>query len=259
MFSEPLVIKKIANTNKTKVAQETKTRLYRLLKFLKDIQMKQFIYTLLLGLGLTFSLLGCGGSSVEATTQTEYDIPLLWEAAHPEGDKWSNYLLPLIEQNYADTFLPGTSDIKNFCPKYHNLNNTDRIQFWGYLISAVTQFESAFDPTSRMSEPSLGKDKITKNTVYSEGLLQLSYQDAGWIPNCEINWEKDKHLAPRDPKKTILNPYINLNCGTWILANQIRNRNQIAVSSGVYWAVLRPGHPRLTSIQALTRKMPGCI
>ncbi len=222
--------------------------------------MHKLIHKILLGLGLTFSLLGCGENSVQADSNlTDFsDVDLLWEAAHPDGDDWSDHLLPMIQQNHASAFLPGASDVTNFCPKYHSLNDTKRIQFWGYLISAITKFESAFDPTSRMSEPSLGTDKVTKSTVYSEGLLQLSYQDAGWIPNCEINWEKDKNLGPKDPRKTILNPYINLNCGTWILANQIRNRNQIAVSSGVYWAVLRPGHPRLSSIQALTRQMPGC-
>lgn len=223
--------------------------------------MHKIIHKILLGFGLAYSLLGCGQNSVlaQVTANNYHDIPLLWEDAHPDGEDWSKHLLPTLEKNYAEVLLPGASDITNFCPKYHSLDNIKRIQFWGYLISAVTKFESAFDPTSRMSEPSLGTDKVTKNVVYSEGLLQLSYQDAGWIPNCEINWEKDKHLGPRDPRKTILNPYINLNCGTWILANQIRNRNQIAVSSGVYWAVLRPGHPRLSSIQALTRQMPGCM
>lgn len=221
--------------------------------------MHKIIHTLLLGLGLTFFLLGCGENNVQASTNSDFsDIPLLWENARHDGDNWSQYLLPHIESNYSDVFTKGSADIANFCPKFHQLNNTKRIQFWGYLISAITQFESAFDPTSRMAEPSLGTDKVTRATVHSEGLLQLSYQDAGWIPGCKINWQQDKHLSAKDPRKTILDPFINLECGTWILANQIRNRNQIAVSSGVYWAVLRPGHPRLRSIQALTKQMPGC-
>ncbi len=223
--------------------------------------MHKLIHKILLGFGLTYFLLGCGANTVQAdTTTTNYqDVDLLWENANPDAENWTQHLLTMLDKNYSSTLLPGASDITNFCPKYHTLTDTKRIQFWGHLISAVTKFESAFDPTSRMSEPSLGTDKVTKSTVYSEGLLQLSYQDAGWIPNCEIDWQKDKNLGPKDPRKTILNPYINLNCGTWILANQIKNRNKIAVSSGVYWAVLRPGHPRLSSIQALTRQMPGCM
>lgn len=226
--------------------------------------MHKIIHKILLGFGLTYFLLGCGDNSVQADiasdirTASYKDVDLLWEEARPDTDPWTQHLLATIDKDYSATLLPGSRDITNFCPNYHSLNDTKRIQFWGHLISAITKFESAFDPTSRMKEPSLGTDKVTRNTVYSEGLLQLSYQDSGWIPNCEINWQKDKNLGPKDPRKTILDPYINLSCGTWILVNQIRNRNQIAVSSGAYWAVLRPGHPRLSSIQSLTRQMPGC-
>jgi hypothetical protein len=69
-----------------------------------------------------------------------------------------------------------------------------------------------------MIETTMGTDPVTGKQVASEGLLQLSYQD---VPNygsvlkyplCKIQWSKDKSLSVTDPKKTILDPYINLEC-----------------------------------------------
>ena len=228
--------------------------------------MQNIIYKTLLAVGLVLSAVACGGNnldledvSLERLQSPDYEVDMLWEPVRADGQDWTNYLIPIIENELASSFMPGSDDMASFCPKYSKFSNTMRAQFWAYLISAMVKFESGFDPTARMAEPSLGTDKTTGTTVYSEGLLQLSYQDSGWIPTCAIDWNKDKGLAARDPRKTILNPYINLNCGVRILAKQIENRRRIAVSSGVYWAVLRPGHPKLPQIQKLTKDMPGCM
>lgn len=224
--------------------------------------MQNIINKYLVFIGLTLSVTACGNPQTDPVSDSSYyktyNINLLWEPAHPEGESWTDFILPLIENELGSSFLQGSDDMNEFCPNYNKFDNHQRAIFWGYLISAMTKYESSFNPTSRMSEPSLGTDRVTKTTVYSEGLLQLSYQDAGWIPTCEISWEKDKHLAANDPKKTILNPQINLNCGIRILANQIATRKRISLSSGAYWAVLIPGRAALTNIKNLTRNMPGC-
>lgn len=186
--------------------------------------------------------------------------PLLWEASRAEGKDWSAFLHNLIEKELANDLLGGSEDVETFCPRYHTLNNKQRVNFWGLLISAMTKYESAFNPLSRMQETTMGTDPVTKQPVYSEGLLQLSYQDIQWAPYCEFDWEKDKNLAPKDPKKTILDPYKNLSCGTKIFARQIRSKRNIAVKSGAYWAVLIPGgkYTKVAEISGLTKKLPGC-
>jgi len=187
--------------------------------------------------------------------------PLLWETQKAESKQWSEHVYNLIQQQAPD-LIQGAEDITTFCPRYYSLTTNERINFWGLLISGIVKFESDFDPTSRMHETTMGTDPVTGKPVFSEGLMQLSYQDVRHFPFCdEFDWNSDRHLPPADPKKTILDPYKNLNCGVKILAQQIHNRNRITVSKGVYWAVIRLDgrHNKIEQISALTKKMPGCM
>lgn len=186
--------------------------------------------------------------------------PLLWEAKSASNKAWSEFVYKVIREELANKLMAGTSDIEQFCPRYHTLDNEQRVNFWGLLISAMTKYESNFNPLSRMQETTMGTDPVTKKPVYSEGLLQLSYQDTQWATYCKIDWQKDKNLSPTDPKKTILDPYINLDCGLKIFANLVYKKNAIGVKSGAYWAVIIPGgkYTKLAEIQALTKKMTGC-
>lgn len=187
--------------------------------------------------------------------------PLLWESARAEGKEWSRYVLNLIHQQ-TPNLIQGSADMATFCPRYSYLTTDERVNLWGLLISAMTKYESGFNPLSRMQETTMGTDPITRKPVYSEGLLQLSYQDVKVYPFCdEFNWARDKSLSPSDPRKTILNPYKNLNCGIQILAQQLKRKNRIALSSGVYWSVIKLGgkYSKIKQIATLTRKMPGCM
>jgi hypothetical protein len=188
--------------------------------------------------------------------------PPLWEGRHRDGVMWTNYLTQLIANTLAAKLLPGSRDVKNFCPKYQSLNTDQRVNFWIYLVSAVVKFESGFDPTNRSREHGMGTDPITGQQVHSEGLLQLSYQDIqGRKQHCEFDWGRDKHLPPRSPQKTILDPLKNLKCGINILANQIQNQGLIATTRRVYWSVLNPEgqYSKVPQIQALTKKIPFCV
>ena len=131
---------------------------------------------------------------------------------------------------------------------------------WAELISAVAFHESGWKPTSRMKEPGLGTDPVTGQTVWSEGLLQLSYQDTEWARFCRFDWNRDKDLAPNDPAKTILDPALNLDCGVRILAGQIHRTHFVVLASGVYWSVLKEGgnHTKVAEIAAMTKKLPFC-
>lgn len=189
-------------------------------------------------------------------------VSLPWESSsHPERVGWSNFVYDLVGGELANKLLPGASDIQSFCPKYNTLTNDQRINFWGFLVAGVAKYESSWNPTTRFLESSMGTDQITGKQVYSEGLLQLSYQDEQWYPYCDFDWEHDKKLSVTDPQKSIFNPRVNLGCGLRILADQVAKKNQIAVSSGVYWSTLSPKNKnsKVSEIAKITKTMPGCL
>lgn len=163
--------------------------------------------------------------------------PLAWEKARPEGKAWSAFVFDLLKKNAHDILT--AQDMNRFCKKYSFLSDAQKINVAGQLVAGIVKFESGFNPLSRMQETTMGTDPITGLPVWSEGLMQLSYQDVmGW-PFCDFKWDQDKKLNPKDPKKTILDPYKNLHCGMRILAQQVKRKGFIVLSSGVYWAVIK--------------------
>lgn len=186
--------------------------------------------------------------------------PLVWESgSYPERKKWSAYLQQILLNQWS-SLLAGSDDITNFCPKYHVLSNDERANVWAQLFAAISKYESAYSPVSRMQETTMGTDPVTEQAVYSEGLLQLSYQDVQWARWCEFNWQVDKGLSPTSPKKTILDPYKNLNCGVGIMALQIKNKGAIVLNSGVYWAVLKGNgkYQKVAEIQSIVKSLSLC-
>lgn len=184
---------------------------------------------------------------------------LLWEIKNSENKLWSQYFYDLYSTELFSSY-DQSQDISRFCPAFANLKFEQKSNVWGILISALVLYESNFQPTARMIETSLGLDPITGKTVASEGLLQLSYQDKTSYPFCAFDWEKDKYLNEKDPQKTILDPFINLNCGMRILAQQIRNKKKIVLANGAYWAVLKENSPyqRISDIETHVRSLKFC-
>lgn len=187
-------------------------------------------------------------------------VPLAWEtSSQPQRQQWSEYLQKIILTTWSK-LLPGANDITNFCPRYNTLDNNQRANVWAQLFVAIAKYESAYSPVSRMQETTMGSDPVTGKAVYSEGLLQLSYQDIQWAPWCKFDWSKDKNLSSTDPRKTILDPYLNLDCGVGIMAQQIQKKGSIVVSSGVYWAVIKSGgaYQQIANIQSIVKSLSLC-
>jgi hypothetical protein len=189
---------------------------------------------------------------------TVMKVAPLWEKARAlDGKSWTNFAAALILAE-GSNMLKGTADMTNFCPSYSSLDTADKLNVWVYLISAVTKYESGFNPTSRMKE-NLGTDAVTHSQVYSEGLLQLSYQDSLGYKFCnEFDWNADKNLGAKDPRKTILDPYKNLRCGIRILNKIVGKHNLIAFNSGHYWSTLMPKNSSERSIQSLVHSISIC-
>ena len=187
-------------------------------------------------------------------------IQLSWEnLKFPERSSWSLYLQKIILEDW-NSLLPGSNDILEFCPTYSRLENEERANVWAQIFAAISRYESNYNPVTRMQETTMGTDPVTNQPVYSEGLLQLSYQDIRWAPWCEFDWTQDRNLPPSDPRKTILNPFKNLYCGVGIMAKQIKNRGSIVLSTGVYWAVIKEGgrYQQISGIKEIVRSLPLC-
>lgn len=160
---------------------------------------------------------------------------LAWDGK-PERALWSSVLTKSIDTNWQK--LNKAGDITDFCSNWSTLGEEKQKEVFAELFIAIAYYESAWSPVSRMKESSMGTDPITKLPVYSEGLFQLSYQDEQWI-KCGFDWSKDKNLSPTDPKKTILDPALNIDCAVRIMARQIERKGEIILASGVYWAVIK--------------------
>lgn len=153
----------------------------------------------------------------------------------------------LVEKALPGTLLSGrvARDVRAFCPRFNRLSETDRRQFWAYFFQALSGAEAGLKATSdvRHTEPEVAvKDGVTHRMVRSEGLLQLTYEDAARY-GCDFDWEKDKELPEHDSRKTILQPRNNLLCGVKILESQLIEHRKPLLSKTSYWATLRPGFP----------------
>jgi len=163
--------------------------------------------------------------------------PLSWERDHPARVAWSTHLLGKVTSVFPQ-FEPAR-DIEEFFPTYSGADDKMRTAMWAELIVLIAFFESAWEPCARYHESGLGNDTVTHLPVYSEGLLQLSYQDMDVYPNLPFDWEKDKSLAPTDCTRTILDPLNNISAGVEILATQIQTYQKIVLRNHFYWSTLQ--------------------
>lgn len=235
------------------------------MKILKE-EVQGALVIISLVLALCFVVFGCQAPVVApkpvtaVATATLAPVPAVisWETGHPERAVWSSTAARVIGDEFSK--LDKAQDIARFCPPYLKLHVADRITAWVELIAAVSYYESGWKPTSRMHETTMGKDEITGGVVYSEGLLQLSYQDIRGYKFCKFDWSADKRLAPTDPAKTILDPLINLECGIKILSRIVERRGKIALTSNPYWAVLKDGgkYSKIDKIASRVQANPVC-
>jgi hypothetical protein len=194
--------------------------------------------------------------------QNRTDTPLSWERGHPERSSWTTHTISVLQTHF--TTLDTASDTSQFAPKYHQLSDEQKLVVWGELISAVAFFESSWNPCSRYKEPMSENDSITGEPIYSEGLLQLSYQDVKSYPqlNLPFDWAADKHLLRTDCAKTILDPFRNLTGGISILTYLVSKHRKVILMKP-YWSTLRdPATAKTTKVNeiiAMVKKLPFVI
>ncbi len=155
--------------------------------------------------------------------------------------QWDQVVETAIPPEMLSSQVP--RDVRRFCPRFYQLDETDKRAFWAYFFQALASAEAGLNPRTnvRHTEPEVAVvDSITHQLVHSNGLLQLTYEDQQRY-GCDFNWEADRHLPPHDPQRTILNPENNLKCGINILSNQIIDQHKSLVTSTSYWSTLQPG------------------
>lgn len=187
------------------------------------------------------------------------ETKLSWEGKNPKNSEWTKITLAAIEKHFEK--LEKAEDITTICPQYSSLDKDLRLKVWGELISAMSFYESGWNPNAQFTETGLGNDEITGRTLTSEGLLQLSYNDTRWAKWCQFDWEADKNNNGTRPT-TILTPKNNLECGVGILARQTNKYKKLLMSKNTYWAVIKEGHQNC-KIPQITRmvqsRVPQCI
>lgn len=176
------------------------------------------------------------------TPSWEVGAPTLWKA---QSENYTQYAAFILD-HFAPSMINGPHFLTSghpLCPKYNSLTRRERIEFWVHFVSAVTKYESGYKPNMRYFESTFGyKDSVTQEPVYSEGLLQLSYQDGKSYKECApaFSWSHDKLLSRTSLEKTIFDPMRNLYCGINIMNRLISKHKTLFYDSGHYWAVLKP-------------------
>lgn len=127
------------------------------------------------------------------------------------------------------------------CPNLLFFNSS--LFYWQSVIKAIAKAESNFNILERYEEKGLGKDAVTGKQNFSEGLLQLSYQDAKYH-GANFDWSIDKNKSAYDKTKTIFNVKNNIQAGMIILNKLVGLNKHFIYNKGNYWAVLKPENKR---------------
>ncbi|MBW4046000.1 MAG: hypothetical protein HIU87_13530 [Acidobacteria bacterium] len=217
--------------------------------------MKSRFYTGLTLCLLCLGIVACGSRPQPAThaaaappapkTKVAPSTPLDKKATELGGITWDKQWDPMIEKALPAEMLSRRvpRDVRRFCPRFYQMTNVDKRAYWAYFFQALAAAEAGLNPTTnvRHDEPAIHKiDSVTGEYIHSEGLLQLTYEDAKRY-GCDFNWSADRKLPPHDPQRTILQAKNNLLCGIRILSNQILTQRKPIYSPTSYWSTLQPG------------------
>ena len=198
---------------------------------------------------------GCGGqagrqdppSHPDPVTKAVPPTPIAVKKAELNEETWNPAWTPMIEKALPRKLLSRRRSraVAALCPRFRDIDRTDRRAFWAYFFQALAGAEAGLRPTAdvRHDEPAVAViDPVTHRIVRQEGLLQLAYEDSRRY-GCDFDWAHDRLLPEHDPDKTILQPRNNLLCGIRIVENQIVTQHKPLLSNSSYWVTLRPDNP----------------
>lgn len=170
---------------------------------------------------------------------------------------WEPAYSTYIVEHVTDTMLKFPAP--SFCPKWASLNDAEKRDFWAAVLESTAYAESGFNRLNMYREDSQSVNGVTGKRNVSEGLLQVSYGD--WECPGLFDYEKDKagfledyaslnqaknqgEGSSKHPERSILNPYINLQCGINIWDALIKKKGNAPALTSIgllYWSTLNPG------------------
>ena len=229
-----------------------------------------FEYAILITWTVLFALLlfGCKTEVVpEPVTTTTLASGKGW---HKQYDEYISAALKKNPELMAD------KKIESICPTYSSLSESQKEEVYIDLFWAIAYFESTYNPKAMYLEKTFTElDAATKMPVVSEGLLQMSYQDALWYKDCPFKFEPDRESHTKDVNsrngkqswdstaeyKTTTDPEKNLQCGVAVFAKLLTNPKFNGWKSedvlARYWAVMRK--PKLNEVLARFKtRAPFC-
>ncbi len=165
---------------------------------------------------------------------------------------WSKHVLKETERLAGSSLVSEPLDLSAYCPKWKTLSLPDRKGFFLSLISAMSKFESGFDPTTEYKE----NFKDSKgNWIISRGLLQLSVESANGY-GCQVT-ENSLH----DAKTNLTCAIIILN--RWVakdryFGSSIGSAKNKHVGGARYWSVLREKSKSRDKIRNFTSSQKMC-
>jgi hypothetical protein len=173
--------------------------------------------------------------------------------------QWNSIVKQALPAGLLSRRVP--HDVRLFCPRFYEMSDTQKRDFWAYFFQALAGAEASLNPqaTARHTEPKLAKvEDVPVTKVRTEGLLQLTYADSQRY-GCPFDEAADRGLPIHDPRRTILQPKNNLICGVKILTNQLIDLHRPLVWGDSYWATLRPGTPGYRSFaRQMTNPPAAC-
>jgi len=184
----------------------------------------------------------------------------------PASTGWSPSYDDHLRRNIPrDMFNLPPSSVGRACPNYAQMSKADRAAFIVHFFKSMAWAESDFVPTTRYAErgsnfvdkyvtikkssgrkgrtktvrvPIYKKDSVTGLDIVSEGLMQVSYQDAE-KHGCSFDWKADRKLGVKDSRKTIFDPKRNIQCAINIVAKQLgKGRELVSQGNKYYFACL---------------------
>jgi hypothetical protein len=190
------------------------------------------------------------------TTKPAPPTPIDEKKVELGGTPWNPQWDEIIERALPPEMLSSEvpRDVLRFCPRFHEMDETDKRIFWAYFFQALAGAEAGLNPNASVrhtEQEVLERDEVTGRVIRSEGLLQLAYADQKRY-GCDFNWQVDRALKADDPAKTILQPKNNLECGVKILVNQIIVQHKPLLAASGYWSTLQVGTP---SYRVFSRQM----
>ncbi|MBX3576395.1 MAG: transglycosylase SLT domain-containing protein [Rhizobiaceae bacterium] len=162
---------------------------------------------------------GGGPDVVSDPPPAAFAMTARWDD-RPDGARWTAFTLAALDAHGAALVASTPSDIALYCPKYATAAAEGRKAFWVGLLSALTKWESSYNPATSFLEP--GVFDASGNRVTSRGLLQISIE-SGRGYGCQIANEQALH-----------DPEVNLTCAVRIF-NRLVVRDGIIGSNALPW------------------------